>query len=55
MPEEEIAKDLIKETKTPLTAPSTNISGKPSGTNIKDIFNELNNKVDIILDNARQK
>lgn len=55
MPEEEIAKNLIKEAKTPLAAPSTNISGKPSGTNIKDIFNELNNKVDIILDNARQK
>ena len=55
MPEEEIAKDLIKETKTPLTPPSTNISGKPSGTNIKDIFNELNNKVDIILDNGPTK
>lgn len=55
MPEEEIAKNLIKEAKTPLAAPSANISGKPSGTNIKDIFNELNNKVDIILDNARQK
>ena len=44
MPEEEIAKNLIKEAKTPLAAPSANISGKPSGTNIKDIFNELNNK-----------
>lgn len=55
MPEEEIAKDLIKEAKTPLAAPSANISGKPSGTNIKDIFNELNNKVDIILDNGPTK
>ena len=51
MPEEEIAKDLIKA----LAAPSANISGKPSGTNIKDIFNELNNKVDIILDNGPTK
>lgn len=55
MPEEEIAKNLIKEAKTPLAAPSANISGKPSGTNIKDIFNELNNKVDIILDNGPTK
>ena len=53
--EEEIAKNLIKEAKTPLAAPSANISGKPSGTNIKDIFNELNNKVDIILDNGPTK
>lgn len=55
MPEEEIARNLIKEAKTPLAAPSANISGKPSGTNIKDIFNELNNKVDIILDNGPTK
>lgn len=55
MPEEEIAKNLIKEAKIPLAAPSANISGKPSGTNIKDIFNELNNKVDIILDNGPTK
>lgn len=55
MPNSEIARKLIKEAKTPIAAPSANISGKPSGTNIKDIFNELNNKVDIILDDGASK
>ena len=50
MPSNEIAKKLISYAGVPIAAPSANISGKPSGTNIKDIFNELSSKVDCIVD-----
>lgn len=50
MPENIIAHDLIELSNTPIAAPSANISGRPSGTNIKDIFNELNDRVDYIID-----
>lgn len=50
MPSNVIARDLIELADTPIAAPSANISGRPSGTNIQDIFNELNDKVDYILD-----
>ena len=55
MPENEIALKLIEETNLPIAAPSANISGKPSGTNINDIIDELNEKVDIIIDGGDTK
>ena len=50
MPSNKIAHDLIKESGVPIAAPSANISGRPSGTNIKDIIDELRNKVDYVID-----
>lgn len=50
MPSYEIAKALIEYSGTPIAAPSANISGKPSGTNLNDIFEELKDKVDYIID-----
>ena len=50
MPSSAIALKIIEACNEPLAAPSANISGKPSGTNIEDIYNELNNKVDAIVD-----
>ena len=55
MPSNKIARDLIELAETPIAAPSANISGKPSGTNVQDIFEELNNKVDYILDGGDTK
>lgn len=55
MPANKIARDLIEFSGTPIAAPSANISGRPSGTNIQDIFNELNDKVDYILDGGDTK
>lgn len=55
MPSNKIARDLIELANTPIAAPSANISGKPSGTNVQDIFNELNDKVDYILDGGETK
>ena len=50
MPSNPIALKIIETCNVPIAAPSANISGKPSGTNIHDIYNELNNKVDAIID-----
>ena len=50
MPSNEIARKLISYSNTPIAAPSANVSGRPSGTNIFDIIDELGDKVDYIID-----
>lgn len=50
MPDNDIALSIIEKCNIPIAAPSANISGRPSGTNISDIFEELNDKVDIFVD-----
>lgn len=49
-PSNKIAQKLIEFSKKPIAAPSANISGKPSGTKIEDIINELDGRVEYILD-----
>lgn len=51
----EIAKKLIEKCNFPITAPSANISGKPTGTNITHILEELGDKVDCIIDGGDSK
>lgn len=55
MPSNDIAKKLIEYSHTPIAAPSANVSGKPSGTNVKDIINELGDKVSYIIDGGDTK
>lgn len=55
MPSNKIAHELIRLSNTPIAAPSANISGKPSGTNLQDIFGELADKVDFIIDGGECK
>lgn len=50
IPNNKIANAILAYDKLPIAAPSANISGKPSGTNIDDIKNEFDNKVDYIID-----
>lgn len=50
MPSNKIAHDFIKQSGVPIAAPSANVSGKPSGTNIQDIIDELENRVDYVID-----
>ncbi len=50
IPENIIAKGIITFSGCPIAAPSANISGKPSGTNIEDIRRELEGKVSAIVD-----
>ena len=50
MPENNIALDLIKLSKTPIAAPSANTSGRPSPTSAKHVVEDLSGKVDMIID-----
>ena len=50
MPNSKIALKLIELSGVPIAAPSANISGKPSGTDISDIYEELKERVDYIID-----
>jgi L-threonylcarbamoyladenylate synthase len=50
MPSNRIAQQIIEYANTPIAAPSANISGRPSGTNISDIINELKDHVDMFID-----
>ena len=45
-----VARKLIDACGFPITAPSANISGKPTGTKIKEIIKDLGDKVDCIID-----
>ena len=53
MPSGEIALKLIEACNCPIAAPSANISGKPSGTTVEDIFQELKDKVDCMIDGGK--
>ncbi len=50
MPDDEIALMLISGSGTAIAAPSANISGKPSPTNAEDVIEDMDGKVDIIID-----
>jgi L-threonylcarbamoyladenylate synthase len=50
MPSSVIAQAIITYAGTPIAAPSANKSGKPSGTGIADIFDELKESVALFVD-----
>ena len=50
IPSNKIANTILYTSGIPIAAPSANVSGKPSGTDIYDIVDEFNNKVDYIID-----
>lgn len=49
MPSDYFAREVLKHTKLLLAAPSANISGKPSPTKFEHVYNDLNNKIDVII------
>lgn len=55
MPSGEIAKRLVELAGVPIAAPSANISGKPSGTNLKDIIHEFSGYLDFTIDGGESK
>ncbi len=55
MPSNEIIHKIIEKSGLPLAAPSANISGRPSGTCIEDIKQELGDRVDILIDGGECK
>ncbi|MCM8778828.1 MAG: L-threonylcarbamoyladenylate synthase [Candidatus Omnitrophica bacterium] len=50
MPSHPVALSLIREAKTPLAAPSANLFGKPSPTTARHVWEDLKDKIDLILD-----
>ena len=49
-PSNKIAQSLIEASNTPIAAPSANISGRPSPTRADDVYNDMNGKINLILD-----
>lgn len=45
--------ELIEACGFPLAAPSANLSGLPSPTKLKDVFNDMNGKIPLIIDGGR--
>ena len=50
MTDGEISKMIVQKAGVPIVAPSANLSGKPSGTKIENIINDLGSNVDYVLD-----
>lgn len=55
IPSDSIAKRLVELAGVPIAAPSANISGRPSGTNLKDIINEFSDHLDFVIDGGESK
>jgi L-threonylcarbamoyladenylate synthase len=50
MPKHKVALALIKCSNRPIAAPSANLAGKPSPTTAKHVFEDLNGRIDAIID-----
>ncbi|WP_440952462.1 L-threonylcarbamoyladenylate synthase [Methanococcoides sp. FTZ1] len=50
MPENPIALELIRRSERPIAAPSANTSGSPSPTTARHVIQDLEGKIDVILD-----
>lgn len=55
MPDNETTRKLIEYAGVPIATPSANISGKPSGTNMKEIMKDFDDKVDYYIDGGESK
>ncbi|MEG1845718.1 MAG: L-threonylcarbamoyladenylate synthase, partial [Oscillospiraceae bacterium] len=55
MPSHPVARAIIKASGVPLAAPSANISGSPSPTNAKYVFDDMNGKIPLIVDGGSSK
>lgn len=53
MPSDETARLLIDAAGVPIAAPSANTSGKPSPTAAKHVFDDMNGKIDAIIDGGK--
>lgn len=50
MPKSEYARAIISACKLPLAAPSANLSGSPSPTNAKYVFDDMDGRIPLIID-----
>ena len=50
LPDNNIARAIIKESGVPIAAPSANTSGRPSPTKASHVLEDMNGKIDMIID-----
>ena len=50
LPDNNIARAIIKESGVPIAAPSANTSGRPSPTKARHVLEDMNGKIDMIID-----
>ncbi|MEM3640320.1 MAG: L-threonylcarbamoyladenylate synthase [Candidatus Bathyarchaeia archaeon] len=50
MPKHDVALSLIRESRCPIAAPSANLAGKPSPTTAEHVLEDLNGRIDAVLD-----
>jgi Sua5/YciO/YrdC/YwlC family protein len=50
MPAHPVALELIRQSETPIAAPSANLAGRPSPTTAEHVIEDLGDKVDVIID-----
>ena len=55
MPQNAVALTLIRESRCPLAAPSANLAGKPSPTTAVHVLEDLNGRIDAILDGGKTR
>jgi len=53
IPANKIALALIKFSETPIAAPSANLFGRPSPTDAQHVLDDLNGKIDIVIDGGK--
>lgn len=53
MPKDNIARELILKSGCMIAAPSANVSGRPSPTTANHVYNDLNGKIDAIIDGGQ--
>ena len=54
-PSHPVARAIIRAAGVPLAAPSANVSGRPSPTNAKYVFEDMNGKIDMIVDGGQSE
>lgn len=50
LPGHPVAREIIRAAETPLAAPSANLSGSPSPTTARHVLNDMDGKIDAVLD-----
>jgi len=55
MPQNAVALALIRESRCPLAAPSANLAGKPSPTTADHVLEDLNGRIDAVLDGGKTR
>ena len=55
IPRGDVARKLVELSRVPIAAPSANISGEPSGTNLQEIMKHFEGKVDYCIDGGNSE